>query len=338
MNIPAILHVGARSNVPDWNAFVIENAPRSGAFLQSWEWGEVLNASGEHVFRLARNRNESMRAQAQLSRVKLPLGISYEYLMRGPIAVSGSAEADMLNRIVHDQSGFTFARVESIHEVREKVKGHKTRTVDDVQPSVTLITDLTQDEEGLSGAMHHKTRYNSRLAEKKGVQVDLNADSKEDFEDFMGLAQETASRHSIRIHPREHFEEILRKLNGEGDAPKAFLAIARHDGDVLVANLMIDFAGTRTYLHGASSDAKKNLMAPYLLHFELMKDAKGEGLKNYDWWGIAPEGSEGHRLSGVTRFKKGFGGEVVVMPRTFDVIRKPGMYLLYRLAKKILRR
>ena len=309
MNIPALLVVGGRNDVPDWNDFVIKNGSASGAFLQSWEWGEVLKAQGEQVIRLARDNNKKLRAQAQLSVGRLPLGISYEYLMRGPIGVSVSAEADMLNRIVNDQSGFVFARVEAIHDIQGKVKGLKTRPAADVQPSVTFITDVDRDEDAMLKGMHQKTRYNVRLAEKKGVEITLSDEGA--FDDFMRLTDATAKRHGIRVHSRKHFEEILNKFDGNGDAPKAFLAVARHAGDVLSANLMIDFAGTRTYLHGASADIKKNLMAPYLLHWELLKDAKKKGLQSYDWWGIAPEDAKRHRLSGVTRFKKGFGGEVL---------------------------
>jgi lipid II:glycine glycyltransferase (peptidoglycan interpeptide bridge formation enzyme) len=117
---------------------------------------------------------------------------------------------------------------------------------------------------------------------------------------------------------------------------KAFLAFADFEGQSLAANLMIDSFGTRTYLHGASSNEMRNVMAPYALHAHLMKDAAEKGLTAYDFWGIAPPGSsEDHPWAGITRFKLGFSENVVSMPGTYDIPLSRFWYGLYKTARKL---
>ncbi len=305
----------------DWNLYIMEHAPRSGAFLQSWEWGEAKKQIGLSVDRVSGNE-----AKCQVISMPLPLNKQYGYIGRGPIGVSHEAERDMVTLLKQDRDQDLFLRVDASRPVVGKPTG-------EVQPAHTLITHLKDSDEELLAAMHSKTRYNIRLAERKGVEIILDA-SNEGFDAFMELTRATYKRHGIKAHPREHYEAIMDHLDGNNDAPMAFMAIAKHGDDVLAANMMIDWNGTRTYLHGASSDVKKNLMAPYLLHWKLLQHAKHKGLHAYDWWGIAPEGVKNHPWQGVTRFKKGFGGEVVQMPSTVDVVVNPFWYGLYKLAKR----
>ena len=290
---------------------MLEHGPRSGAFLQSWEWGDVLEAEGVCVRRYA--RDDVRRAQVLVIEKRLPMGQGYVYIPRGPIGTTADAEAQMLERLVDQtktwQSRPIFFRVDAPRNIQHTT--YDVRDVPDIQPSTTLITDLTTEVDTLLAAMHTKTRYNIRLAQKHGVAVEAGS-----LEAFVSLTDATEKRHDISLHARSHFEAMLNHLHGRGDAPRAFLTHAVHQGDVLASALCVDFGTTRTYLHGASSDTKKSLMAPYALHWHLIQDAKRHGMTAYDWWGIAPEGQLRHRLVGVTRFKRGFGGEVVEMPRT----------------------
>lgn len=317
--------------VPNWNAFVLEHSSRSGAFLQSWEWGNVLEAEGVRVLREGRDGDHALRAQALSALMRLPIGQSYVYIPRGPIGTTPKAEAWMLERLLGAAKTLNqrpiFFRVDAARPLLSTL--YSLRTIPDIQPSTTLITDLTLDTNALLAAMHHKTRYNIRLAQKRGVMVEAGS-----LDAMASLTGATAKRHGITLHERRHFEAMLEHLHGENDAPRAFVMQAVHEGDVLASALCVDFGTTRTYVHGASSDTKKSLMAPYALHGYLMQDAKRHGMTAYDWWGIAPEGDPHHRLAGVTRFKRGFGGEVVEFPRTQDVVLRPWLYRAYRLMRK----
>ncbi|MEK7108042.1 MAG: peptidoglycan bridge formation glycyltransferase FemA/FemB family protein [Patescibacteria group bacterium] len=326
-----------------WNLRVLRHAPASGAFLQSWEWGEVQRASGRDVVRYQGNE-----AIAQVIEMRLPMGQRYGYIARGPIGTSAHAESDAVVALCDQRRGDLFLRVDLPRAAALASmqawdgRDHPLRSVSDVQPSTTLITHLNASTDDLLAAMHQKTRYNIRLAEKKGVNVAIHGAVTRDHVDcagaldvFVALTEATASRHHVSFYGRQHFEAILHHMKGEGDAPRAFLAQAVYEGDVLAMALCIDWNGTRTYLHGASSDIKKELMAPHLLHWRLMEDAKLQGLFHYDWWGIAPPGDHHQPLTGVGRFKLGFGGEMVSMPRTHDAVIHSFGYRLYRLAKRI---
>ena len=201
----------------------------------------------------------------------------------------------------------------------------------DVQPRTTILLDLTKAEDQLQAEMHPKTRYNIRVAEKRGVIVEFVG--AEGFEEFWKLLEATTERDAFRAHPKTYYQKMLQD---HGDTEfKIFLAIARVNGQAAAAALMIDYAGTRTYLHGASNHALRDAMAPYALHWQLIQDAKSKGLKTYDWWGIAPTDDPKERLAGVTRFKKGWGGEVVRYPKTQDLILRPLAYKLYRLLRRM---
>jgi lipid II:glycine glycyltransferase (peptidoglycan interpeptide bridge formation enzyme) len=181
--------------------------------------------------------------------------------------------------------------------------------------------------------MHPKTRYNISLAERKGVEIKFL--SANDLSLVWPIFKETAERDSFRLHPKKHYENLL---NLSSEELKIFLVGAFHEGDLLATNLMVDYQGTRTYLHGASSNKNRNLMAPYLLHWALLKDAREKGLKFYDWWGITSNNDPGDPWAGITRFKKGFSGETVNRPGTFDYVLRPTKYLIYNFLRKIIRR
>ena len=90
------------------------------------------------------------------------------------------------------------------------------------------------------------------------------------------------------------------------------------------------YGETATYLHGASGSFHRDVMAPYILHWRIMQDAKQHGFKKYDLWGIDEE-----RWPGVTRFKTGFGGTVVEYPKSIDIVFRPMWYKAYRIIKKM---
>lgn len=307
-----------------WNQEVLR---RGGGFLQSWEWGEFQRASAAEVLRL---RGES--GLAQLVRRGLPLGLSYWYCPRGPV---GDVDPSALVSEPEIARGL-FLRFEpqTLHLMPQAAL-----KVRDVQPGRTLLLDLKQEPDAIMAAMHEKTRYNIRLAEKKGVRVyaasgrDSNA-----FTQFEALLAETTGREGFRGHEPSHYRKMLEALAGDWEDAReravARLMLAEHDGRVLAASLMIGFGRTITYLHGASSRVRRQVMAPYLLHWKTMLEARESGFLTYDFWGIAPEGDERHPWAGFTRFKRGFGGTAFDYPGTYDLPIRRCWYTLYRLARR----
>jgi lipid II:glycine glycyltransferase (peptidoglycan interpeptide bridge formation enzyme) len=321
------------TNKDIWNGLVREHGPRSGAFLQSWEWGEFQKATGRRVRRVVLSDDRGPAAAGQFLENRLPFGCRYLYCPRGPVArPDASSSARALLSAVTGKAGALFARFEPT--AFAGMGETDARPVAAVSPSNSLLTDLTLSFDDLSRGRHAKTRYNVGLAERKGVSVDLNSSA---FGEAWALFEATAARGGFRLHPRRYYERMLSTLSGDGC--RAFLAVARYDGTAVAANVMVDFHGARTYLHGASANVHREAMAPYLLHWALLTEAKHRGLRRYDWWGVAPEGADdAHPWAGITRFKLGFGGARVDYPGTFDYVAKPAAYCLYQFVRSVRRR
>lgn len=307
-----------------WNQFVLQHGPISGRFLQSWEWGKFQKAVGERVRREEFSEHGTCVGVAQwLDRQAMDV-VRYAYCPKGPVFRKGEGgrglkglRGEIFLRIEPDESSLLTQCEKSI----------------DLSPARTRITDLCATEDELLAAMHPKTRYNIRIAQKHGVIVNL---AQTDFDAVWHLFEETVSRRAFRLHSKKYYRQMVESL--QDGACRVFLATASHDGMLLAANIMVDFGDTRTYLHGASSSEHRNLMTPYLLHWELIRDAKERGFAFYDWWGVAPaDALHTHPWSGITRFKRGFPGVEYVSPGTYDLVQKPFAYNLYQLGRSLVR-
>ncbi len=312
-----------------WNAFVKNEGPQSGRFLQSWEWGEFQGAD-RWVW--------EDKGVANVILKNLPVFGKYAYSPRGPIVVDESLFPELVEGIATALDSILFFRCDLSVALPSESTMKKTI---DVQPARTWMTELTTfhtrekmstvSAEQLLSSMHSKTRYNIKLAERHGVQIDFDTMN---FDEVWPLFEATSGRGKFRLHEKHYYKKMLEILNGDCHA---HLLMARFENKPIAANIVIDFAGVRTYLHGASSYEYRAFMAPYLLHWFLLKDAIEQGMTHYDWWGIAPEGDPNHPWAGITRFKRSFPGREVVYPGTYDLVKKPGWYTVYQLARAMRR-
>jgi len=317
-----------------WQSFVGTHAPRLGAFLHDWEYGELERGAR----RLGVYKNENLVAVALISIKKLPLGFSYALIERGPIVKSGTDIRMVVEAIAAEQD-VAFVRFEPPlfssaggsasggKEGQGVVIGAWAKKTIHVSPEETLLLDLTTSEDELLSAMHAKTRYNIRLAQKKGVLArELRH---EEREGAWRLFEETAARDKFRLHSRARYEDWLDRFAG------ARLVGAFYGGELLAVNLMVDAFRVRTYLHGASSSAHRDVMAPYALHWHEITEAKKAGFAAYDFWGISEENPA---WKGITRFKLGFGMERVRYPGTFDFCKSYWAYKMYTILRALWRK
>ena len=227
---------------------------------------------------------------------------------------------------------------------------YELRKVKPVQPSTTLIIDLSKTEEELLAAMKQKTRYNIRTAMRHGVTVRrITNDELRITEEFLDVLKETAERDGFRTHAREYYKKLLQNnrhaelVSASPEIPKPAyrqgrqvrddgslsieLFCAFHNNQLLAGAIVVFFGQWAYYLHGASSSEHRDLMAPYLLHWEIMRQAKRRGCTKYDLWGA------GEEWPGVSKFKTGFAPATPFThyPGTFDVVFKPMKYWAYRL-------
>lgn len=234
-----------------------------------------------------------------------------------------------------------FIRLEPTNQPGERIGRYPLKSTHTTQPAQTVAIDLSLPDADILARMKQKHRYNIRVAERHGVAVSLyHSDAPEQFPRFWELLQSTAERHEFRTHSIDHYRLLLNTLAPTGHAHIAF---ATYQGRDVAAALIITFGNVATYLHGASTHADREVMAPYLLHWDTMRWARTNGAVVYDFWGTNAIQEDGtwrershHPSSGTTRFKLGFGGDVTQYPGAFDLVLKQIPYRLYRSAHKVL--
>lgn len=322
-----------------WDRFVA--AQPESQFLQSWHWGEFQKAVGCRVYRMGvYDGNRQVAALQALGRDH-GLDVRSLTVYRGPVIDEHLGIAEYrtvmehvlaaLDHLAHEERA-THIHVEPLVSRQSpaaqfygKKNGWQPSGHD--QPPATLLIDLALSDTQLLGAQHPKTRYNIGLAQRKGVTVQTSS-GEEALTAFLHLLRVTAKRDSIRPHPDAYFQKMLAVLVSAG---MARMAMASFANTIVAANIMVWFGNTVTYLHGASGNEHRNVKATYLLQWELMREARQSGARWYDMGGIAPldTGPE-HQWAGITRFKRGFGGE----PRQYlGAVEKPVRPFWYRIVR-----
>ncbi|MDR2516789.1 MAG: peptidoglycan bridge formation glycyltransferase FemA/FemB family protein [Spirochaetaceae bacterium] len=202
----------------------------------------------------------------------------------------------------------------------------------DIQPPDTVIINLDRSEEELLADMKEKWRYNIRLSAKKGVTV--RRAGAEETGVFYALLRETARRDGIAIHAERYYAELFALAAEYGNAAADVrLYIARHEGEDIAAAVTLFRGDEAVYLYGASAGVKRNLMAPYLLQWSAMRDAKAAGCRSYDLFGIPPGDDPAHPMAGLYRFKTGFGGNIIHRWGSWDYPARPLPAALFRAAE-----
>ncbi len=292
-------------------------------------------------------------AGAQILFRPLPAGLGQlAYIPKGPLVDWSSQEETELLLAAVDQitrSRRAVAVTIEPNRMDEPARRRRLRSLrfrpapfSAIQPRRTLVVDVTADEDDILMAMKSKTRYNIRLAGRKGVVV--REGGADDVSTFNHMLTATAERADFGIHPPAYYETAYQLF-----APRdwAGVLLAEVDGQA-VAGLMVFTLPPRSwYFYGASTSAHREKMPTYLLQWEAMRWAKSRGCKTYDMWGVPDEDREtledqfterSDGLWGVYRFKRGFGGKLVRTIGTWDRVYAPLRYQLYRGALILRRR
>jgi lipid II:glycine glycyltransferase (peptidoglycan interpeptide bridge formation enzyme) len=174
--------------------------------------------------------------------------------------------------------------------------------------------------------MDRRTRYNVKLAERKGVVVRVGKEPA-DLHAFYELLEATIERKHFLVHNLPYYEKVL-ELFG----PASAVLIAEYDGEPLAAAFVLGFGKYAYYAHAASSSTRRELKATNKVAWEAIRWAKGAGYQIFDFWGIPREPSPRNPLYGVYTFKKGFGGDTVAFAAPYDLPLKPVRYRLLNAA------
>ena len=310
------------------------------AFTQSYVWGKFQKSLGKQVKHLRIEKRGVLLALLQIQFEKRSWVGGYWLAPKGPqFTKQGHRERfNVLKEIrkyaTEQLRDGVFLRIEpqlyaceiQIPEGWERKKA--------LNPSSTRRLRLSKSEAELLQEMHQKTRYNIRLSEKKLLNIFL-ADEKQ-MPDFLALMQETATRGGFTQHDNVYLQKTFQYLHNEGMAK---LRLARFEDRVIAGQIEIWSGDTVTYLYGASSSAQRNLMAPYALHWNTICEAKESGFDWYDFWGENPESARSidykENWKGISRYKKGFGGEHVEFMGTFDSPIRKNLYTILRALGRI---
>ncbi len=263
-----------------------------------------------------------LKAAGLFVRQKLPMGMCWYFCPRGPMCNSQEELTCMIDGLtpILKKEKCIFLRVESETPIPYLGRAAHAHYF----PQSTVVVDLSGSEEEISRQMKPKGRYNIKVARSNGVRVKESKDARA----FHRLFMETTSRDGFSGHEVSYYENMLKIL---GDNAKMYLA--ELDGEVIAGIIVTFYKDTAIYYFGASSNKHRNMMAPYLLQWTAMLDAKSRGCKSYDLFGIAPEGSKNHPWQGITDFKLKFGGRRINYPEAREVVLKPLWYWAVRIAK-----
>lgn len=324
-------------SLDDWKAFLDKHP--DAHLLQMAEWGQLKAKFGWSQLFIRQGDEGALI----LFRSLLP-GWTIGYIPKGPV---GGWSPDFLAAVEEA------CRARGAFMIKMEPDRLWDRTTEDsyselgfqgspqtIQPPRTIVIDLQDDEDDLLMRMKSKTRYNIRLAGRKGVTVSTWSD----IAAFAEMMEETADRDEFGAHNRAYFRKAYDLFHPTG-ACELFVAEVENEP---VAAIMVFKRGNRAwYLYGASRSVHREKMPTYALQWEAIRWAKANGCITYDLWGIPDhdeqeledqftERSDG--LWGVYRFKRGFGGEVIKTMGAWDRALKPFHYRLYNMAMKLLGR
>jgi peptidoglycan pentaglycine glycine transferase (the first glycine) len=319
-------------SLAEWNQY-LQNYPNAH-LLQTGEWGELKSAFGWTPVRLVNGG-----AGVQILFRKLPLGLTIGYIPKAVISGQWAVDSGQL---------LAFSEIDSVcrqnHAIFLKIEpdlwdDQKPETWNlkletsphNIQPPRTIIVDIKGSEDEILARMKQKTRYNIRLAEKKGVIVrgwdDLTA--------FHQMMLVTGGRDRFGVHSYEYYKRAYELMHEKGMCE---ILLAEFEGKPLAALFVARHGNRAYYLYGASTDEERNRMPTYLLQWEAMKWAKNHGCEEYDLWGVPDEDEatleanfekRHDGLWGVYRFKRGFGGELKRAAQAMDRVYNPLLYWAY---------
>ena len=349
---------------PDWDNFVASHS--LGNIHQTSRWGEFQAArgSGWGYWIIGVFAGGKLAGGALVLRRRLPAGRSWLYIAKGPLLKESAIAADeQLKALLGTIRGLAkaekalFLRVEPAGvlqgppdfgergEPNWQNFGFKPAHAH-YQPEHSLVVDLRPGEEQILAQMKPKGRYNIKVAQKKGVEVLVAGEAggptlQEGAAEFHRLLKETTSRDGFSAHSAEYYLQMLQKLGADRKDALAKLYLARLEGKIIAAIIVTFYSDLAIYYFGASANSHRNVMAPYLLQWKAMQEAKKRRMKWYDFLGTAPlmesengfEYDQKHAWAGVTEFKLKFGGQKVDFEKGRELILNPLQYRLLQLLK-----
>lgn len=322
------------SRQAEWEKLVIQN-PANG-FMQSFFWTRFTNLLGWPTYKVGVFDNKDLIGGAIITKFATDNGHNYLYIPEGPVLPYSSSQADKIF------DGF----IAEIDKIADLTGGSLTSHIridpkltalpiffkrfqkapTNPEPLRTLLMDLSLSHEELLTQMKPKGRYNIKVAQRYGLTV-TSTDLASGLSDFLKFYHQTVDRRQFEGKDEGYFTHLVDAINNPADAKMFFVK----DGQSILAVALVIFYGKLvTFLFGASSDGHREKMAPYLLHWEIICQAKAMGFSAYDFYGIVPDENDvEHAWQGFTAFKKKFGGKEITYIGAYDFVYNQNLYEEY---------
>ncbi|HSA83930.1 MAG TPA: peptidoglycan bridge formation glycyltransferase FemA/FemB family protein [Patescibacteria group bacterium] len=321
----------------EWEKFLSKYEDAN--FLQSWYWGEFHKRLGKEIFYTGFYDEEKLIG-VMLSIIESAKRGKYLTVPAGPIIdwknkYLVSAVFEEMKKIAQE-SKCVFVRIRP-----QLIEDEFSRNIFNQQGCISapmymhaeLTSQLiiTKSEEELIANMRKTTRYEIRKAEKIDVKVTTSKDEKL-IKQFYELQLETAKRQQFVPFSYKYFFEQFKVFF---EAEKALLYTATFEGKILAQAFIIFYNTEAVYHYAVSTEEGRKYPGAYLLQWEVIKEAKKRGMKRYNFWGVAPVASKDHRFSGISIFKRGFGGEDVQYLHAQDLIINYPKYMITYVIEQI---
>lgn len=323
-----------------FNSFV--ESAKKGHILQSYEWGELKGRGEWTPIRLLIEDTSGQPAAAisLLKRIIPGLGKAFFYAPRGPVGDIHNKELmDFLFKevqVLAKKHQAVFLKLDPDVPVEDSVvkdylnsqgfvSAEKGEGFEGVQPKFVFRLDIKPDEETLFRQLHQKTRYNIKLARKKGVTIKDDC-TKDELPLFYKILKETTERDKFLVRGYSYFSDLWDILMPSGYL-KLFMAY--YEGQPIAGTLAFLFGDKAWYIYGASSNRHRNVMPNYLLQWTMICWARDNGCSMYDFRGVPGNLTEDNPLYGLYRFKKGFNGVYTEFVGEYDKVYMPFYYKLW---------
>ena len=293
------------------------------SYLQSESWKKFKEGQGW--------LGKSFVGHVGLKR-NLPFGQSLWYLPELPWEETLKKLPELVSEL--RQESATFARLEFLIPFEPErasllIKLGLIKSFEDVQPEYRQWVSLDKSEEKILEQMKPKGRYNIKVAERHNLKVERGTEESL-VRRFFPLYEKTAERSDFQGRCLKYFLDLV-KIIAEDKVGE--VVVVSKDGQDLAAGIFIYYEGLASYLYGGSG-GDRALMGPYLMHWEVIKEAKKQKCLIYDLLAVAPPETENHPYAGLTRFKTQFGGETIRMLGSWDLINRPLWYKMYRFIER----
>lgn len=230
--------------------------------------------------------------------------------------------------------GCVFIKVEpNSNGPLSKVSGVNLMPSESLLGSATFLLDLTQQPDQILSNMRKTTRYNIRLAERKGVQVKVGSDKKMQ-EELISLQKESGRRGGFLVHPDSYYRLFFKIFS---EQKMLHLVNAYYQKRCLASQVFVNYQGTLFYLYAGTADSHKEVMAAYAAMWKGIQLGQELGCKTLDFWSAlsSEEEKTNHPWYGFHYFKQGFGGELVSFSGAYDLVINQLVYPLLILGNKL---